>query len=209
MSRVTFTTDDDGGVTVLVHPFLLPNALALRSACEYISISSPLFLFLSLLNFISPGAFRKGKWTLKVSFSLRWCYKVGHFEERQKRRGRGERPLETCNRTTRSRWRKGEKSRVKTSKRNRHPVGIRPFTTLLNTSFSFSRIARDNERGAKSSAPAFKPALFHEQRRLIYLRLLEQELCVRKRGKFDASCFSLRVNFLRVSVCLYVELQTS
>lgn len=48
MSRVTFTTDDDGGVTVLVHPFLLPNALALRSACEYISISSPLLLFLSL-----------------------------------------------------------------------------------------------------------------------------------------------------------------
>ena len=112
MSRVTFTTDDDGGVTVLVHPFLLPNALALRSACEYISISSPLFLFLSLLNFISPGAFRKGKWTLKVSFSLRWCYKVGHFEERQKRRGRGERPLETYNRTTHLRWRKGEKSRV-------------------------------------------------------------------------------------------------
>ena len=48
MSRVTFTIDDDGGVTVLVYPFLLPNALALRSACEYISISSPLSLSLSL-----------------------------------------------------------------------------------------------------------------------------------------------------------------
>ena len=111
MSRVTFTTDDDGGVTILVYPFLLPNAAALRSACEYISIDSPLSLFLSLLNFISPGAFRKGKWTLKVSSSLR-CVNVGHFEERQTRGGRGERPLETYNRTTRWRWRKREKSRV-------------------------------------------------------------------------------------------------
>ena len=69
MSRVNFTTDDDGGVTVLVHPFLLPNALALRSACEYISISSPLLLFLSL-SWISyrPAPFEKESGRLKSPF---------------------------------------------------------------------------------------------------------------------------------------------